>query len=536
MTHSIPEYLKLHTEDPPTFPDLQTAAEDELTNLSDALLQATGWSIQYLDEKDSATNQVAEQSDSSLSPPTKVPVLSHEQRPIGQFTIQQGKTKLTDAPSTSLPVAKQLVTAIGSLISTLEQTRETVWKQEAQLATGIPVSIRKDEEVHLAARLETILRCGAEAVGCQAAAAYLLDDDTRHLKLRSCWGLPQERLLDPPRLLQGATADLEALVGHAVILKDRSCMPDWLSPQSYQAAVCVPISSPSVPLGTLWVFSDEARTFDQQQSNIVELVAGRISAELEREVLLQQQINAHRQDQQWHHALAWQENRLPRNAPLLKDWHIAADTSQANHIGGDFYDWNIFSDNRFAVLVGDAAGSTIEAALTAATVQASLRAHMESLPETGQLLNQVNRLLWTGCTGDQFASLFYALIDPQTGKLQYSAVGDVAGILVQKSRVRWLTANPLALGTQETSEYETVVEPMQSGDTLVLFSEGFLAPHRQHGQQVIQDSLETLLRQLGNASAPEIVDALKQWGNTPDQYLSEEDQTVLAVRHDPRSA
>jgi len=527
VTNSIPDYLKLHLEETPVLPDFPTAAPDLLAGLSDALLQATGWSMQYSNEADSIPHEIDPSIHSDDSQAYRIPVFDTGQQPLGQFVVKADPQRKTATTSVE---AKQLASAIGDLISALEESRETVWKQEAELATGIPVSIHKDEETHIAARLESILQCGAEAVGCQAAAAYLLDDDTSCLKMRSCWGLPKHNLLDPPRQLQGASTDLEALVGHAVILKDSSCLPDWLANEDFQAAICVPISSPTIPLGTLWMYSDTARSFDQHESNLVEMVAGRISAELEREILLHQQVGSHQQGRQWQHAMAWQENRLPKNPPLLNNWKIAAATYQAEDIGGDFYDWNLLDDDSLAVAVGDACGSTIEAALTATTVQASLRAQTELLSQPGALLNHINRLLWTGCTGDQFASLFAATIDQATGKLQYTAVGEVSGILLRPNTARWLTGNPLALGTQETSEYETVVEHLNAGDTLVLFSEGLLAGHRQHDMSTIQDALLDFVRHLNNASAPEIVNALIEWGQAADQHLSPEDQTVLVVQ------
>ncbi|MEO2021559.1 MAG: hypothetical protein ABGX05_07010, partial [Pirellulaceae bacterium] len=216
MTHSIPDYIKLHTEETPVLPGLQTAAEDELTRLSSAFLEATGWSLQYQQQEDASGMRPQPTAD----PAAAVPVLDQAQQLLGEFLLQQAPTTSQEIPEIDLSAAKQLATAISGLVSTLEQARETVWKQEAELAASIPITVRKDEETHLAARLESILRCGAEAIGCQAAAAYLLDDDTRYLKLRSCWGLPTQRLLDPPRPLQGASIDLEALVGHAVVLKD----------------------------------------------------------------------------------------------------------------------------------------------------------------------------------------------------------------------------------------------------------------------------------------------------------------------------
>ena len=109
-------------------------------------------------------------------------------------------------------------------------------------------------------------------------------------------------------------------------------------------------------------------------------------------------------------------------------------------------------------------------------------------------------------------------------------MGEVGGILLRPTTARWLSGNPLALGTQETSEYETVVEQLDAGDTLVLFSEGLLAGHSQNDSQVTQEALLTFVRKLKDVSAKEMVDALIQWGQTPDRYLSAEDHTVLVVQ------
>ena len=138
---------------------------------------------------------------------------------------------------------------------------------------------------HLATRLEAVLRSGAEAIGCHAAALYLLDEATSKLKLRSCWGLPLDRLTAPARPLQGAVADLEALLGHAVVLEDTRLLRHWNVPEDFPAAACVPVSTPTTILGTLWVFSSEKRDLNDHQTNILEVVAGRVAADLEREML-----------------------------------------------------------------------------------------------------------------------------------------------------------------------------------------------------------------------------------------------------------
>ena len=91
----------------------------------------------------------------------------------------------------------------------------------------------REEEKHSAERLEAALLAGAEAVGCDAAALYLLDEATTELKLRNSCGLPFDRLTALARPLQGAVADLEALLGHAVVLNDDSLMGTWKCPRIF---------------------------------------------------------------------------------------------------------------------------------------------------------------------------------------------------------------------------------------------------------------------------------------------------------------
>src|SRR5262249_28476281 len=155
------------------------------------------------------------------------------------------------------------------------------------------------------------------------------------LKLRACFGLPQDRLLAPARPLRGAAADLEALVGHAVVLEDTSLLPHWRCPEDFPSAVCVPVSSPSLPLGTLWAFSDEPRDFTPEQTNLLEIIAGRLAADLEREMLLAVGAQAKNYDKQLDVAARWQADRLPSIAPLVDDYEFAGWTRQAADLGGD---------------------------------------------------------------------------------------------------------------------------------------------------------------------------------------------------------
>jgi hypothetical protein len=275
----------------------EASAIGSLPDLERAFQRATGWSLQY-----TPGPQRKPPTDLSWSAPVSPGVGT----PLGHLrlgaveagsdlagpSVPQRSAAADDSGMAGPPVswesARGLASAVAGMLGELVQTRVALRQREADLASAVPLVAETHEEQHLALRLEAAIRGGAEALRCHAAALYLLDAGTSSLKLRSCWGLPWDRLTAPPRPLQGAVADLESLLGHAVVLSDATLMRHWRVPEDFPAAACVPVSSPTTILGTLWVFSNEERDFDDHETNILEVVAGRVAAELERERLWQE--------------------------------------------------------------------------------------------------------------------------------------------------------------------------------------------------------------------------------------------------------
>jgi len=111
---------------------------------------------------------------------------------------------------------------------------------------------------------------------------YLLDENGEWLTMRASVGLQGKHIQNDQRLLATSVADIEAMAGHAVVVTDPTQGKTWNTPEQCHSAVCVPISSASTILGTLWIFGDTTRNYSDQEVNILEIIAGRIAAELER--------------------------------------------------------------------------------------------------------------------------------------------------------------------------------------------------------------------------------------------------------------
>jgi sigma-B regulation protein RsbU (phosphoserine phosphatase) len=521
---SQPPALRLHLEDPPS-PAPQLADPAAFQFLSEAFARATGWQLQLQPGS-------AEDCGQRWSAPL-----------IGATIEEEGRLALVPCPpayvaansavtsSLDLEAVRPLALALANLLGDVNRTKHALWQREAELAAGVPVSLRPDERQHLAERLQCVLQGGAEALHCEAAALYLLDEATSSLKLRAMWGLPHEKLLEPARPLRGAVADLEALVGHAVVLEDTSLLPHWRCPEEeFAAAVCVPVSTSATPLGTLWLFSRTQREFSDSQTNLAEIIAGRLAADLEREMLLTVGANAKHSDKQLEVAARWQQDRLPSVVPLLKEFEVSGWTQQATSVGGDFHDWTVLPDGRLSLAVGDAQGAPLQAGLNAAAVQAALRAHLGYRHSAAQLLSRLNDTLWQGSAGDQFASFGYAIIHPETGEAELALAGSVAALLIRADEREIYAADGAPLGTGIEPPIKTVSLSLEPGECLILLSSGVRNATDQAGLRIGEAVMGATLRRHLHEPAESLAGWLRRLLEKAGTVSCADDRTVLVCK------
>src|SRR5215204_648670 len=120
-----------------------------------------------------------------------------------------------------------------------------------------------------------------------------------------------------------------------------------------------------------------------------------------------------------------QQASLPKEVPQLEGWQICPSYKPAREVGGDFYDFHLLSEERLGVVVGDATGKGVPAALVMSTtcgmLQLAARALDSSSP--GEVLAQVNETLFARIPPNMFVTCFYAILDPHSGTLRYANAG-----------------------------------------------------------------------------------------------------------------
>jgi phosphoserine phosphatase RsbU/P len=535
VARSTPTKLKLYTERVPTPPRLPIESIGALPSVLKAFQSTTGWSLCY-QPGESSTVPTAARGKKATEKRWSTPVAPGMGNAPGRLNLD-----LPEAPAASAPngkkratiefeAARGMASAIADMVNELMQTRHALWQREADLAAGVPLLPHREDGDHLAARLQSAVKAAAGSVEGQAAALYLLDDSTTELKLRSCWGLPFDRLTAPARRLKGSLADLEALLGHAVVLENTSLMPGWNAPEDFAAAVCVPVSSSTTILGTLWVFCDETRDFTDAQTGLVEIVAGKIASDLERDMLLREGVEGAQLRKQWTAAERMQKNQLPSVAPLLDGWQIAGWAAQAQGLGGAFYDWFCLPDGLMACSLGECLDGGLPSALSAAAVKAAIRSHAGYHREAERVLQRLNLTIWTNSAGDQYANVFFGFVETPTGRVCCSAAGQPHVVHFTPENWVSLTRKTPLLGESPESEFEQAGYELAEGEALAIFSKGFPGAANKGGDRLGEAGIAQLLAENLHLSAAQLCAMARECVHLHAENPNRDDLAVLIIK------
>jgi phosphoserine phosphatase RsbU/P len=498
LIKQIPSYLKLVTD---TSGETSAASEDlaGMIDACQAFEAATGWRLEVA---------------AGLAPTVKTnlmwsaPVNPGVGISPGHIRLFSCAKRPGQPPPIAFESAKQLAAGLGKLWGELLRTRHALEHREAELASGVPVVVRERDEDQppLGTRLQAVLRAGAQAIGCDAAALYLLDAATTELKLRAAWGLPNQRLTEPPRPLRGALADLEALLGHAVVTNDERLYSYWKVPeQGFAACVCVPVLSQSMPLGTLWAFCTTPRDFSDTQTNILEVVAGRLAVDLEREALVGEAIAARDQARQL--ALVGDSpiSELPSRSPFIDGWDVAANVSHAGQLGGTFYDWFSIDDaGGLAIAAGDALERGVGGALTSAAARAAGRAIAGQSLSPSQAINHINSILWTTSSGRRCTALFQAVLEPGAASCVLAVAGPMRVVVLRSDGHVAIPHAPQPVGCDETIAAAQHRHNFAPGEALLIYGASAIAEAGEAMLELLDDQMAAAFAQRSNASATEL--------------------------------
>lgn len=204
---------------------------------------------------------------------------------------------------------------------------------------------------------------------------------------------------------------------------------------------------------------------------------------------------------------------------------------QLEELGGDCYHVLQMDARSWSLMIGDACGKGLPAALTMSHVQASLRAAAFFGNDLSPLLRSVNRQVYASSPGDGYATLFYAAFDTSTRMLRYVNAGHNPPIIMrQDGSVTWLERGGAPAGMFSDWTYEEGSVQLRSGDLILAYTDGVTESLNRHGEEWGLDGLLNTAAVNRCRCTSDLVDAIFQSMDRFSGGLQHDDATVLAVR------
>jgi serine phosphatase RsbU (regulator of sigma subunit) len=172
-----------------------------------------------------------------------------------------------------------------------------------------------------------------------------------------------------------------------------------------------------------------------------------------------------------------QENFLPHEFPALAGWDLAVFWKPAHQVSGDFYDFFGLPSGQMAVIVGDVTGKGVPAALVMAVSRSVIRATLRRGGTAGALLGEINNLLVDEMPAGMFVTAFLALLDPQTGEIQFANAGHCLPLRCTSRGTLELRARGMPLGLLANMAYEENQVAIEAGESVLFYSDALLESH-----------------------------------------------------------
>ena len=227
-----------------------------------------------------------------------------------------------------------------------------------------------------------------------------------------------------------------------------------------------------------------------------------------------------------------QSSFLPTDLPVQPGWQITAELEPARETAGDFYDVITLPNGRLGILIADVADKGMGAALYMALCRTLLRTYaLEYHDRPDFVVKVTNRRILMDTDVTMFVTVFYAVLDPVSGKLVYCNAGHHPPLLVRapgSGEVEPLTRTGMALGALPAGNWERGLAEIAPRDQLILYTDGITDAQDATGARFGRNRLADVARAHAGCPAREakehLLDAVSAFTGQAAQF---DDITLL---------
>lgn len=365
-----------------------------------------------------------------------------------------------------------------------------------------------------------------------AFSILLLDEPNQVLRHTFSIRYDEEVNPDAIPLGEGITG-AAARTRQPVLIEDTDADPRYIAAHpNIHSEVAVPLLLRDRLIGVLDLESIRLNNFTPEHARTLTLLAPTIASAIENARLYEEIAEREkRMEEDLQAARKLQTILLPSEPPEVEGLEVGVGLKPAREISGDLFDFFDYDNGQMAIVFGDSSGKGAAAALYAALVGGLLRSLARRKRGPADLLRHLNQNLAERKAQAQYATLLALLWDARTRRLTMANAGGTPPIICRGDELLKPDTSGVPVGLLDDRRYDETVVQLQSGDLIVLTSDGiqdaFNAAGVEYGRERLGLAIKQHSRDKVRAIVQSIFDDVQHHVGDAPQF---DDQTILILR------
>jgi len=391
--------------------------------------------------------------------------------------------------------------------------------------------------------LDEVLNLVMETLGSllpyDAAGIYLIeqskDEGSPYIfKSKVIRGYEISFELIEPRLKMGeGFLGLVAQTGKPLISPDVGKDPRYFAARKRtRSEMVAPIISNDRVIGAFDLESDQLNAYSEDDLSLLQLLTSQVAIIIEKDHLYEQVVEKKRIETQPEIARQVQLELLPDHDPSFGNFDISAYIFPTEEVSGDYYDWVKIFEDQIGIVVADAVGKGIPAALLMSFLRASLRAGVQIGYAPHIALSKVNQLLWDSVEEHQFITAIHGILDTTNCTFVYSNAGHNPPLLIKPDgEYRFVEYGDQPLGMFLDARYHQHFIRFEKGQVMVIYTDGITEASNDAGEEYGIERFASRVLECIELPAKEMIDFIRKGvADFTERKFLDDDGTLFIVK------
>ncbi len=337
-----------------------------------------------------------------------------------------------------------------------------------------------------------------------------------------------------PRLKMGeGFLGTVAQTGKSLISHDVSKDPRYFpARERTRSEMLAPIISNDGVIGVFDLESDILDAYDDEDLGLLQLLTSQVAIIIEKVRLHEQVVEKKRIQAQLEIARQVQLELLPETDPQIDNFDVSAYIFPTEEVSGDYYDWVKVFDDQIGIIVADAVGKGIPAALLMSFLRASLRSCVQIGYAPHIAFSKVSNLLRDSIKDNQFITAIYGLLDSTNRTFVFSNAGHNPPLLIKPDgEYRFVEYGDMPLGMFPDLHFHQHFIRFEQDQVLVIYTDGITEAANPNGEEYGQDRFAKRVLDGIDLPAKKMIDHIRKGvADFTERKFLDDDGTLFIVK------